>query len=144
MSSSSPQQAHYDLVNWATAVARILFCGRIDRSQVQKIIELANSVDEKLVFETLEAFAAYQAGRNQWRRDIARLFFEAIIDFKNHGGGREALLDALGYVKWIHRALEMARGAARSSICPGNFYGTTFTNLLKQTTLENVLNIAFK
>ena len=129
-----------DIERWATAVAKILACGGVERSQVQKLLEVVNSASDDPFF-TLEAFVLYQASRVWRNKVVGRLLVEAVEWLRQKGARVEELQRALGYAKWIFYAYE--RGKRR--LC-GQFRlgrNVSFANLIQGTNPSvELLNVA--
>lgn len=97
-----------ELERWATLVAKILACGGIEKTQVQKLLEVVNSAKRDPFF-TLEAFILYQASRVWKNKSVGKLLVEAVEWLRQREADAETLREALGYAKWIFYAYDRAR-----------------------------------
>lgn len=121
------------ILKWATALGLALACNDVESSQVQKLLEIATNYDEP--FSVLQAFVLYQTARDTWKKHAARLFVEAIHWLKERKATVNDLQNALGYVKWVHRAIEnLKKKVERERVCnENNKKWINFETLVSQT-----------
>ncbi len=99
------------LLDKAAQLAFLAKKGRVNTAQVNKLLEVLNSVgDDKTSLLYLAAFAMRQAGKGQLSRDFARkLKEELLILYRSAENSRNAARTLLGSMKWLFESIEKER-----------------------------------
>jgi len=100
---------------YGAIVGLVLACNNVDRTQVMRLLELVDSVEED-TFGTLLAFISYQAGRRRDRGreyipiEAARVVIDCLLRLRDELGSieRNELLRCFSMAKWTYTAISQA------------------------------------